>query len=295
MDHPTGSMSIDLYIGVLIAAETERFQIRCHGIPRIFPPALEMFETAVISTLSDVQTYLKTRRGLTTTEQRDKEHRLIHNISDVHSELDMIQSILDQQKQVFDAFLADSQDSRKHSRHGLVIGLAALAFAIVTVIFTPLNFMMSLFALPMEDFAQNQKLLENGGSGERDATKVYRTGYIWGYTALAGITTWIPIAGLLAYVYLKINGRFEKRDDGEVERSKTDKKGSKNTEDKPKRWKIWKNSTSKKKTPEIEQQNGDEEHDKRWWDILSLSTKDAISRTARFRGRKRQDAAASNV
>lgn len=229
-----------MLIGLRMAIEIENLGLSCYpasdddygySTRGIFPRALALFETAVISTLYYVQKYLEKRQALTTKEQMDEEHCLIHMISDVHSELDMIQIVLDQQKQILDSFLANSQGSRKSdiettgtyggnnrpwageyppedlevywrfvdsarikldtyiahitkihkdadrvektiesflnlqrtyatigdTKHGLLIGLASLTLAIMTVVFTPLSFTISLFALPMEQLEQNQK------------------------------------------------------------------------------------------------------------------------------------------
>jgi hypothetical protein len=72
---------------------------------------------AVFSTLSDVQSYLdETPENQTIKEQKKLEQGFIHATSDVHSELDMIQSVLEQQGKVMDAFLKDTEEERKETQ-----------------------------------------------------------------------------------------------------------------------------------------------------------------------------------
>jgi hypothetical protein len=188
-----------------------------------------MFEMAVLSTLSDVQRYLdEAPENQTIKEQKKLEQGFIHGISDIHSELDMIQAVLEQQGKVLDAFLEDTEEERKESqlkgwrkverartqlneyekrilkihrdadrvekviesylnlkrtyatiedtRNSLMVGFAACAFAFVTVIFTPLSFMTSLFALPVDRFVQQQT------KDTTTSSSVYKSSFIGGYT-----------------------------------------------------------------------------------------------------------------
>jgi hypothetical protein len=82
----------------------------------MFKAPLHMFETAVIFTLSDVQSYLdETPGSRTIKEQKKLEQGFIHAISDIHGELDMIQSVLEQQGKVLDALLKDTEKERKET------------------------------------------------------------------------------------------------------------------------------------------------------------------------------------
>lgn len=97
------------------------------------------------------------------------------------------------------------------------------------------------------------------------------------------------------YVYLQLNGRFEKRDDADAKRTNNDEeKGDKRTEDISNRWKNRKNPFFERKTPEVEKRDEEVGQEKKWWSVLSLNTKDVVSRTTRFRGRRRQEAEMSN-
>lgn len=174
-----------------------------------------MVETALIWTLSAVHQYLEAdRTSLKIEEQKIKELGFIHRVSDIHSELDMVQFVIDQQKEVLNRFIwiysvregwdrdgpymdevyASVEQARKtldlytdrinrinkdaervektidsflnlqrtyidieDTQNNVLVGLAALAFAIVTVIFTPLSFMTSLFTLPVREILQHQK------------------------------------------------------------------------------------------------------------------------------------------
>ena len=166
--------------------------------------------------------------------QKKKEREFIHIMSDIHSELDMISAVLQQQAKIMNKFLRETRrlqqaatgqekkgwalvkearalvneyESRilkihrdadrvdktiesyldlkrtyasiEDTRNGLVVGIAASAFALVTVIFTPLSFMTSLLALPVDHFARQQ--IKVDGAEDR----VFRTSYIAGYTGMS--------------------------------------------------------------------------------------------------------------
>ena len=70
--------------------------------------------------------------------------------------------------------LSRTEASIKEARNSVVIGWAALAFAIITVIFTPLSFAASLMALPINRFVDHQYRY----SDAEDDTRVYKSGYI---------------------------------------------------------------------------------------------------------------------
>lgn len=271
---------IDLQIGMILASQIlefgsgpgSKYAQRDYN----FKPTLQRFEDAVISTLTEVQRYLDDASGVSNIrKQKDKERGYIHEMSDIHSELDMIQSVLEQQRTIMDAFLEDTRDKRdqallsypvdrakrwasdkksqerrmhnraefhqgrkyalspqipdaarteaegwrsimkarealdgyekriqkihdradrvektiesylnlkrtyaniEDTRNSLMIGFAASAFAFVTVIFTPLSFMTSLFALPIGVFERHKQTAAPGDEG------LYASSYIAGYT-----------------------------------------------------------------------------------------------------------------
>lgn len=224
--------SLELQMGIIIASQISEFgeEHDREDEGSKFKSALHMFETAVVSALSDVQQYLDTTPG-NIKQQKKQEQEFIHHMSDIHSELDMITSVLDQQKKIMNKFLretislqnratgqeeegwamvkearallneyesrvqkihrdADRVDktiesylnlkrtyaSIEDTRNSLMVGFAATAFAFVTVIFTPLSFMTSLFALPVNRFSKNQVK-----SPDTEAY-VFRSSYIGGYT-----------------------------------------------------------------------------------------------------------------
>jgi hypothetical protein len=225
---------LKLQMGIIIASQISEFgeEHDREDEGSKFKSALHMFETAVVSALSDVQQYLDARPGLyNITQQKKKEQEFIHHMSDIHSELDMITSVLEQQKKIMNKFLretkglqesatgddmegwamvkqaramlndytdrvqkihrdADRVDktiesylnlkrtyaSIEDTRNSLMVGFAATAFAFVTVIFTPLSFMTSLFALPVDQFTRHQYK-------EADSEdSVFKSSYIGGYT-----------------------------------------------------------------------------------------------------------------
>jgi hypothetical protein len=232
--HPSSPMYVQ--IGMMLKRHIYEFGVDFeHNDGNVkFKSPLYMFEIAVISTLSDVQCYLDEPPGTRTIkEQKSKEHGFIHDILDIHSELDMIQSVLKQQGQVVKGLLKDTKAtcldanltreakfysreiehtlvlleeyevliekihkdadrvektmesclnlkrtyaSIEDTRNSLMLGFAASAFAFVTVIFTPLSFMTSLFALPVDHFVHRQV---NDASS---AARVFTFLYIGGYT-----------------------------------------------------------------------------------------------------------------
>ncbi|CAN9243934.1 unnamed protein product [Alternaria alternata] len=284
MSEPTPS--VELQMGLVIANQVFEFgeEHDQEDEGSRFRSALQMFEVAVVTTLSDVQRYLDGEQDtLTMKGQKKKERDFIHIMSDIHSELDMISAVLQQQAKIMNKFLRETRrlqqaatgqekkgwalvkeahalineyESRilkihrdadrvdktiesyldlkrtyasiEDTRNGLVVGIAASAFALVTVIFTPLSFMTSLLALPVDHFARQQIKIDGAEDG------VFRTSYIAGYTALAGILTWVITLALLSgplYTWWKSNDEWKewwkKSNDGWKERLKIDKWGEK--------------------------------------------------------------------
>ncbi|KAF3058175.1 hypothetical protein GL218_05260 [Daldinia childiae] len=201
-----------------------------------FPSPLDIFETSVVRILSDAEAYTDpTQKSLP--EDIEKERDFMHRIADVREELVMIQEILDQQKEILQAFIqdfenhefgsmldsSDEQDikgarilweqwklpakdvdiftkrlskinkdaerienliqnqlnmkrtyaSIRDTRTGLILSAAVIGFTVITIIFAPLAFMTSLFALPLEGLLKNQ-YQSDGGNG-RDPTPAYTT------------------------------------------------------------------------------------------------------------------------
>lgn len=232
--------SIELQMGLIIASQVSEFgeEHDREDNGSKFKSALHMFETAVISALSDVQRYLDAKPGsYNIKQQKKKEQGFIHDMSDIHSELDMIMSVLEQQKKIMNKFLRETKDlqeratsqdkegwaqvkqarallndytervekihrdgdrvdktiesylnlkrtyaSIEDTRNSLMVGFAATAFAFVTVIFTPLSFMTSLFALPVDQFARQQYREE----GSEDS--VFKSSYIARWTGMWQLT-----------------------------------------------------------------------------------------------------------
>jgi hypothetical protein len=110
---------LELQIGRTLADQIVKFggSHDCgDGGPR-FKSALHMFESAVLYALTEVQDYLNTgEAALPITEQKKREQTFIHTISDIHSELDMISSVLQQQKDVMKDFLEHTATTRISAR-----------------------------------------------------------------------------------------------------------------------------------------------------------------------------------
>ena len=109
--NPTISASDqDAQLGLIIAKQIEQFGEDCvlEGIK--LPAPLDIFETSVVSILSDVNSYMKrTKPGEI---DYHKEREFLHDLSDIRSELVMIQDILGQQKEVLNSLLNDCTEAK---------------------------------------------------------------------------------------------------------------------------------------------------------------------------------------
>ncbi|KAI0099373.1 hypothetical protein F4814DRAFT_433045 [Daldinia grandis] len=79
--------------------------------------------------------------------------------------------------------------SIRDARTGLILSAAVIGFTVITIIFAPLAFMTSLFALPIEGLLRNQYQLD-GGNG-KDSTSAYTTKYV---------ATWFVVAEVVSLV-----------------------------------------------------------------------------------------------
>jgi hypothetical protein len=212
-------------IGLLLAR-----QINCFGEPQFvmhyFCPSkglqvhgqyqspLDIFEIGVVRVLSDVSDYMLSAN--TTKVDMDREASFIHDISDIRSELAMIDEILIQQQQVLWGVMENSptfpsmekarsqlkryrervtkidkdaeriektiQDqltlkrthaSMQDARASIVLGTAVIGFTIITIIFAPIAFTASLFALPISNLIKHQEKVGD--------TSVYPSSYVAGW------------------------------------------------------------------------------------------------------------------
>ncbi|PVH97207.1 hypothetical protein DM02DRAFT_674276 [Periconia macrospinosa] len=101
-----------LQMGYLMANCIEGFgketNVEYEGVKHTFKPALDIFESRVVSVLSQVQKYVDNKRDI----DYDVEKDLYHTIADIRSELAMIKHFLRQQQEVFGEFL-EAYDSSK--------------------------------------------------------------------------------------------------------------------------------------------------------------------------------------
>lgn len=202
-----------LQMGRLLAACIEAFGkeevLEYEGRTHTFAPALDLFESRVVSVLSEVKTYMEDAKR--NTIDFDKERHFHHTISDVRSELVMIKYVLSQQQQILSSLLEERADNIKaqpqpetpdetsawkvvhkakneliqyqervkkidgdaerigtsvqdmlnlkrtyasvqDSHASVLLSTAAIGFAIITIIFTPLAFLTALFALDIQGF-----------------------------------------------------------------------------------------------------------------------------------------------
>ncbi|KAH5757268.1 hypothetical protein HBI88_190700 [Parastagonospora nodorum] len=215
------------------------------------PPTLDLFESRVVSLLSEVKTYIRdTKRNAI---DYDTEERFYHVLSDCRSELAMLQHVLEQQDEILNSLLEDCchpqpfasnqpnstsmtpsqtpasgsplshiepvpdwtpvrkgqvileryqkrirkidgdaerieknvQDllnlkrtyaSVQDSHASVLLSIAAIGFAVVTIIFAPLAFLTALFALDMQGFdrlrvhvtSENEPGGLSGAGGKQD-------------------------------------------------------------------------------------------------------------------------------
>jgi hypothetical protein len=217
----------DLHIGLLLAAHIENF-----GKPQAndkYQSPLDIFEIGVCQIMSRVAEYIKPPTSAKTDINRDwelpksymkKDWQFMHDISDIRSELVMIDEILRQQEHILGSVIENvNQDAKmisewrqvkdakqqlagfrervkkidrdaervekvvadqlnlqrtyaaiRDTRTSVAFGAAVIGFTIITVIFTPLSFMASLFALPIDKLVKNQ--VKNSKIGD---TKIYTT------------------------------------------------------------------------------------------------------------------------
>jgi Mg2+ and Co2+ transporter CorA len=203
----------DLFIGLLLAHQIDKFGQAQAGQ---FQSPLDIFEIGAVQAMSSVERYMSPNAS--TKLDIIKEAKFMHRISDIRSELAMIQTILDNQAKVLKSVIDNASTKAKEdpawrrvgaapqqienyciqlrkidgdaeriekiiqdqlnlkrthasiqdARTSLLLGAAVSAFTIITVIFTPLSFMTSLFALPIHE-------LLNHTSGD---SKSYSTNYV---------------------------------------------------------------------------------------------------------------------
>lgn len=106
--------------------------------------------------------------------------------------------------------LKQKHASLQLARSGSVMSASVFGFTIITVIFTPLSFMVGLFALPIDRFQQNQVQVQGGD------TAVYLTGYIGKWIATAEIVS-LVVTGLAAWAALEYFTKVQGKVEGEVE------------------------------------------------------------------------------
>lgn len=95
----------DLYMGLVLAHHINAFS-KESGFKNVkFSPTLDIFEAAMLSVLSDVDKYLREQH--LTAFDINMEGDFIHRISNIRSELVMIQGVLNQQKEVLTLLLDD--------------------------------------------------------------------------------------------------------------------------------------------------------------------------------------------
>ncbi|KAF2666108.1 hypothetical protein BT63DRAFT_427903 [Microthyrium microscopicum] len=240
------TVSPDLQLGLIIAYHVEEFANGYQNLNVTFPPVLNIFETEVVSILSEVDNYMRVSKS--SLPNIEVESGFMHDISDIRDELAMIQDVLSQQEDVladlvddadptrnitseemFCKLMADGNVDKEHSpssaqfdqeaalwervhhaqkslvqyrkriekidrdaerlqqlvqskldlkrtfasmqqaetsiqeaRDSKLLSLVVIGFTIVTIIFTPLSFMVGLFALDIDQLSGLKRSDEGG-------------------------------------------------------------------------------------------------------------------------------------
>jgi hypothetical protein len=94
-----------LHVALLLAHHVEAFGEQTKSAnSETFPSPLDMFESAMLACIADVDEYLNSPSS---SADKFREKRLIHSIADIRDELVMIGDILQQQKEILEEFLSD--------------------------------------------------------------------------------------------------------------------------------------------------------------------------------------------
>ena len=106
----------DLQIGLILAHHIEAFGKKMEPTgSHTFSSPLDVFESAVLFCMSDIDEYLDTPPS---PADKKKELELIHSIADIQNELHMINEIIKEQEKVFKELLSDmTMEERYLSNH----------------------------------------------------------------------------------------------------------------------------------------------------------------------------------
>lgn len=94
----------------------------------------------------------------------------LNRVSKINSDAERIEKMIQDQLN-----LKRTYATMDDARTGVLFSAAVIGFTIVTIIFTPLSFMTSLFALPIEDLTDNLHNKPSGSIGDR---QVYERKYV---------------------------------------------------------------------------------------------------------------------
>lgn len=114
----------DIHIGLIITSFIDRFgkSYWDDDDGTSYPPPLDLFETRVVQLLSEVRKYIEQPSGGKSSSnglEYRRERYFIHVISDVRSELAMIQHVLEQQERVLKQFLKDCVPTTSEKQQSL--------------------------------------------------------------------------------------------------------------------------------------------------------------------------------
>ncbi|KAI1459689.1 hypothetical protein F4805DRAFT_50195 [Annulohypoxylon moriforme] len=96
--------------------------------------------------------------------------------------------------------------SIRDTRNGLILSAAVIGFTITTIIFAPIAFMASLFALPLDGLLRNQ--IQSNPSDGAEPTAAYTLTYVGTWFAVAEVVS-LVVTGLLVALCLWLFGGLE--------------------------------------------------------------------------------------
>jgi hypothetical protein len=203
--------SANIHFGFIITSAIDRFSkgyINYEDEVE-YPPPLDLFETRVVQILSEVRSYIEPPTGEKSSSsglEYRRERYFIHVISDVRSELAMIQHVLEQQEHILKQFLKDCAPA---SREQHIPGWERIKASQETI----QEYMRRVKKIDgdadrIEKSIQDMLNLKRTHASIRDAhnSLILSTAVI-GFTVITIVFT--PLAFLTALFALKIDG-FEK-------------------------------------------------------------------------------------
>jgi Mg2+ and Co2+ transporter CorA len=153
--------------------------------------AIQDFQKSLNKAVRDhsVRTHYVREKDTIVMQARERLDQYEERVKKIDGDAERIQATIDAMLN-----LKRTHASINDAKNSIMIGYAALGFAIVTIIFTPLTFIATLYALPIDRFINDQK------SGTKPDSKVYEYEYISNIIVRAGLATVFGTLGIVIIV-----------------------------------------------------------------------------------------------